>query len=63
MHRKMPEITKCIVGGWDGVAEDKNSKEMQTENVSKKLIRNIKKKIKENSSCRLGINCIFPKEI
>ena len=49
---------------WVGrAAEDKNSKEMQTENVSKKLIRNIKKKIKENSSCRLGINYIFPKEI
>ena len=48
-------------GGRTG--RDKKSKEMQTENVGKKLIRNIKKKIKEKSSCRLGINCIFPKEI
>lgn len=49
--------------GWGRTSRDKNSKEMQTEKVSIKLIRNVKKKIKENSSCRLGINCIFPKEI
>ena len=50
-------------GGGGRTGRDKKSKEMQTENVCKKLIRNIKKKIKENSSSRLGINCIFPKEI